>query len=385
MKVLIVHNEYGKRSGEEAVADRMEQIFRALGCEVAQMRMSTAGVRDSLAGKIRAFVSGVYCPSGVRSMRDAVVRFRPDVVNVHNLYPFISPAALRECRRVGAKVVMTVHNYRLLCPTGLFMRDGAPCELCLQRGDEWACVRNNCEGSWPKSVAYAARNAVARIRRHYLDCVDTFACITEFQRMKLIEGGIPAERTTLIPNAVDIGESRMTDVPDGGYVGYVGRLSREKGIDLILEAAHRNPEVPFRLAGSMADRDITAELLPPNVQLEGFLSGDALDRFYEEARFMVMASRWYEGFPMSILEAGAHGRCVVGPAHGGFVEVISQGEPEARIGELFTPGDAESLGDAVRRLWNDRMLCTELGRRARTTVEGRYSVEAVTGMWGKIL
>lgn len=400
MRVLLVHNEYGKRSGEEAVVELMEGVFRDIGCEVSQLRMSTAGVRDSLGGKVRAFVSGIYCPSGVRAMREALERFRPDVVNVHNLYPFISPAALRECRKAGVRVIMTVHNYRLACPTGLFMRDGGPCELCLERGDEWGCVRYNCEGSRLKSVAYAARNMVARLKRHYLDCVDIFACITEFQRRKLVEAGVPEERTLVIPNACGgIGangadkankanKANKADIADraslGRYVGYVGRLSAEKGIDLILEAARRNPDIPFRLAGAVADEALVADL-PANVELVGFVSGKALDDFYAGARFMVMASRWYEGFPMSILESGAHGRGVIGPRHGGFVEVISQGDDARRIGELFTPGDAGELSAAVRGLWDDPARCDLLGERAFVAVHERYSLEVVRDMWQRII
>lgn len=404
MRVLVVHNEYGKRSGEEAVVELMEGLFRDLGCEVDRLRMSTAGVRDSLGGKVRAFVSGIYCPSGVRAMREALRRFRPDVVNVHNLYPFISPAALRECRKAGVKVIMTVHNYRLACPTGLFMRDGGPCELCLERGDEWGCVRHNCEGSRLKSVAYAARNMVARVKRHYLDCVDLFACITEFQRGKLIEAGVPAERTLVIPNGILLdcwgngsngadktNKANGADKANGGgpassgrYVGYVGRLSAEKGIDLILEAARCNPDIPFRLAGAVAVEGLV-DNLPENVELVGFVSGKELDDFYAGARFMVMASRWYEGFPMSILESGAHGRGVIGPRHGGFVEVISQGDDSRRIGELFTPGDVGELSAAVRGLWDDPGLCDLLGARALAAVRERYSLGVVREMWRKAI
>ena len=143
MKILLVHNEYGKYSGEEAVVDKMAGIFSGLGHEVAQLRMSTAGLRDSATGKMRGFMAGIHSPGGVRAMREAIERERPDVVNVHNLYPFISPASLRECRKAGVPVVMTIHNFRLICPTGLFMRDGGPCELCLQKGHEWGCVRHN--------------------------------------------------------------------------------------------------------------------------------------------------------------------------------------------------------------------------------------------------
>lgn len=118
-------------------------------------------------------------------MREALRREKPDVVNVHNLYPFISPAALKECHKAGVPVVMTVHNFRLICPTGLFMRDGSPCELCLQRGNEWGCVRYNCEHSMMKSVGYAARNAVARLTGAYRRNVTRFACITDFQRRQI--------------------------------------------------------------------------------------------------------------------------------------------------------------------------------------------------------
>lgn len=145
MKILLVHNNYGKYSGEEAVVDKMAAMLQGLGHDVAQLRMSTEGLRDSARGKIKGFVAGIHSPAGVRAMREELMREKPDVVNVHNLYPFISPAALRECKRAGVPVVMTVHNFRLICPTGLFMRNGGPCEYCLQKGNELGCVKFNCE------------------------------------------------------------------------------------------------------------------------------------------------------------------------------------------------------------------------------------------------
>ena len=130
MKILIVHNNYGKYSGEEAVVDKMADMLMSHGHEVAFYRRTTEGVRESAVGKIKGFLSGIYSSSGVRGMRDALRRERPDIVSVHNLYPFISPAALFECKKAGVPIVMTIHNFRLICPTGLFMRDGLPCEVC---------------------------------------------------------------------------------------------------------------------------------------------------------------------------------------------------------------------------------------------------------------
>lgn len=395
MKILIVHNDYGKRSGEEAVVDKMAEIFSSLGHDVAQLRMSTAEARESFAGKIRVFTAGLHSPAGVRAMREALERERPDVVNVHNVYPFISPAALRECKRAGVPVVMTIHNFRLMCPTGLFMRDGKPCELCLQRGNEWGCVRYNCEHSWPKSVAYAARNALARRRRHFADCVDRFACITDFQRQKLIQAGFDPERVVVIPNSMELGSGhgaagsgqQAGDYGQGAmgdYVAYVGRLSAEKGIDMILEVARRNRDIRFRLAGAVADEALVADL-PENVELVGFLSGEELDEFYREARFMVMASKWYEGFPMAILEGAKHGKATVGPAHGGFVEILSLNGNEEDSKLLFSPGDVDSLEGRVRALWDAPEMAAALGEAMHEKLVSTYSTGVVTKQWEALL
>ena len=375
-----MHNEYGKYSGEEAVVDKMATMLTESGHKVAQLRMSTAGMRESLSGKIRGFLSGIYCPSGVKAMRRALERERPDVVNVHNLYPFISPAALRECKKARVPVVMTIHNFRLMCPTGLFMRDGRPCELCLQRGDEWSCVRYNCEQSMLKSVGYAARNAVARLRRHYLDCVDIFACITDFQRRKLIQAGFPAEKIVLIPNSVD---TIINVTPSlGDYVAYSGRLSYEKGVDLIIEAARRNPGIPFKLAGASRNPELIANL-PANVELVGYLSGKALDDFYANARFFVMASKWYEGFPMTILETAAYFKPMIAPDHGGFTEIIGHGDDA--IGILTTPSDIDSLAEAIQRLWNDQSLTKTLGQKANAKLKRQYSTPVISQQWNNLL
>lgn len=380
MKILLVHNNYGKYSGEEAVVDKMATMLQGLGHEVAQLRMSTEGLRDSAGGKIKGFVAGIYSPAGVRAMREALKREKPDVVNVHNLYPFISPAALRECKRAGVPVIMTVHNFRLICPTGLFMRDGGPCEYCLTKGNEWGCVKFNCENSLLKSVGYAARNAVARIKRHYIDCIDKFACITDFQRRKLIEAGFPAEKITVIPNSMDAEVAE--ELKTGDYVAFCGRLSREKGIDLIIEVARRHPEIPFKLAGAARDMDLI-ENLSENVELMGYLSGNDLQEFYNNARFFVMASRCYEGFAMAILEGAAYSKPMIAPDHGGFTEIIGTGDDA--IGLLFEPGNAEALEAAVIRLWNDETLTRSLGLKANEKLKARYSTDVIARQWESLI
>ena len=379
MKILLVHNDYAKYSGEEAVVDKMNSLFQKLGHEVCQLRMTTAGSRDNLKGKIKGFAAGIHSPKGIKAMKEILEKEKPDIVNVHNLYPFISPAALRECKKAGIPVIMTVHNYRLMCPTGLFMRKNKPCELCLQKGNEWGCIKYNCEKSILKSVGYAARNAVARSRKHYLECVDMFACLTDFQRRKLLEAGFPKEKLTVIPNSVTKKEKSSEDE---NYVAYAGRLSEEKGINLILEVAKRNPNINFKFAGSLNinDPELTNSLKElKNIQLLGHLSGEELEDFYRKASFFVMASLCYEGFPMAILEAGRYGKPFVAPNHGGFTEIIDG------IGILFKPGDADSLEEAVVSLWNDKEKIKDLGEKTYNKISTEYSENKVASDWNKLI
>ena len=367
MKVLIAHNAYGKYSGEEAVVDRIAAVLAAHGDEVCRYERTTAGVRESLRGKVRSFFAGIYSPDGVRGMREALEREQPDVVNVHNVFPFISPAALAECKKAGVPVIMTVHNFRLICPTGLFMRGGLPCEECLERHSEWGCLQHNCEGNWLKSLAYTLRSVYARRTRAFLDNVDIFSCITDFQRQKLIAAGIPEGKIAVNPNFLD-----ATTEPEykvGYYVAYCGRLSFEKGFDLLLEVARKHPEIPFKFAGAL--REDSIDEMPGNIALMGHISGQEYEDFVRNARFIVMPSRCYEGFPMAILEAAAQGKPTIGPDHGGFSEIIGKGGNA--IGRLFKPNDINDLEQQVVRLWNAPEDITRLGRAAYRKLTTEYS------------
>lgn len=378
MKILLVHNNYGKYSGEEAVVDKMAAMLTAHGHEVAFYRRTTEGVRESSVGKVAGFLSGIYSPSGVRGMREALRQERPDVVNVHNLYPFISPAALFECKKAGVPVVMTVHNFRLICPTGLFMRNGIPCETCLERGNEWSCVRYNCEHSRLKSLGYTLRNVYARWTGSYRKNVDAFACITDFQRQKLIAAGYDAQKIRVIPNTVDAPESYLPT--DGNYVAYIGRLSYEKGYDLLVEVARRNPAIQFRFAG--AKREQTDIEIPDNVQFMGYLQKEELANFIRQARFVVMPSRCYEGFPMAILEAACYGKPTIGPAHGGFTEIIGWGD--SAIGKLFEPNNLDDLEQQIVSLWYAPEEIARLGQMAFDKLQREYSSEVIYRKWNRL-
>ena len=375
MKILIVHNNYGKYSGEEAVVDKMATMLQSHKHTVCFYRLTTEGARDKISDKIKGFTAGIYSHTGVKGIKKILRKEKPDIINVHNLYPFISPAALFECKKAGIPVVMTVHNFRLICPTGLFMRNGKPCEQCLDRKNEWSCIKYNCEHSIFKSIGYTLRNVYARWTKAYLKNVDMFACITEFQKKKLIETGYDKNKITVIPNSIDAPCSYT--LTTGGYIAYIGRLSYEKGYDLLVEVARKHPEIKFRFAGAQREQKNTD--IPSNVEFAGYLQKDKLLEFIQKARFIVIPSRCYEGFPMAILEAACHGKPAIASNHGGFTEIIGQGENA--IGKLFEPGNTDDLDKQIAELWNNQTLTEELGEKAFKKLKKHYDSEVVYKQW----
>lgn len=375
MKFLLVHNNYGEYSGEEAVVDKMATMLQSHNHTVCFYRLTTEGVRDKISDKIKGFTAGIYSHSGVKGIKKILRKDKPDIINVHNLYPFISPAALFECKKAGIPVVMTVHNFRLICPTGLFMRNGKPCEQCLDRKNEWSCIKYNCEHFIFKSIGYTLRNVYARWTKAYLKNVDMFACITEFQKKKLIEAGYDKNKITVIPNSIDAPCSYTPTT--GGYIAYIGRLSYEKGYDLLIEVARKHSEIKFCFAGAQREKNNTA--IPKNVEFKGYLQKKELSKFIQESRFIVIPSRCYEGFPMAILEAACHGKPAIAPNHGGFTEIIGQGENA--IGKLFEPGNTDDLDKQIAELWNNQTLTEELGEKAFKKLKEHYDSEVVYKQW----
>lgn len=381
MKILVVHNDYGRYSGEEAVVDRQIADYRSAGFEVLALRLSSEGSRDKAIGKVHGFFAGIFSFRGRHLMRECLADFQPDIIHIHNLYPFISPAVLPLCKRTGVPVVMTVHNYRLICPTGLFLRNGKPCELCLEHGNEWSCIRHNCEKSILRSIGYALRGTVSRKTRAYLDNVDYFCCLTEFQRQKLISAGFEGAKVRVFPNCVE--HDDMPDAIDsqqnGGYVGYVGRLSYEKGFDMLVEVARRHPEIEFRFAGT--PREGVEDPGLSNVRLCGQLDQSSLSHFYADSLFITIPSRCYEGFPVVLLEASSRSRCCVVPRHGAFPDLITDDESGEVAGLLFNPLDVDSLERMVVSLWNNPAKAELLGAQAKKNYLKRFRKDTVTSRW----
>lgn len=368
MKVLRVHNRYGRISGEDITVDRISELLVRHGHDVKCFAQCSAEISGVL-GKASAFFGGIYSFRSRELMRRLVQHWQPDIVHVHNVFPLISPSVLGECRRAGVPVVMTVHNHRLVCPNGLQMVDGRVCERCLG-GREYWCVVRNCEGSVCKSLGYALRTYTARRFRLFQSNVTMYAPLTEFHRSRLISQGVPSERIAVIPNMVP-SVPEATPSTSGEYVAYIGRVSREKGIESLLAAAATIPDIPFKIAGAhhrMADSIRSA---PCNVHFLGHLGQSALDGFYAGCRVVVLPSICYETFGLPLAEAGVRGRAVICSRIAGLGEIVEDGV----TGVLFEPGNADELSKKIRYLWDRPALCKRMGQAGRKKVLREYSPE----------
>lgn len=371
MRILLVHNAYAKPSGEEQAVQSIADLLESQGHHVAWLTRCSAEVTGSLPRKVAATFGGIYNPLARAEISRLLDSTPIDIVQIQNLFPQISPAIIRPCRERGIPVVMRCPNYRLFCPQGLFLSGGEVCERCAG-GREWNCVLRNCTGSRPKSVAYALRNAAIRLSRTILGQVSAFMVLSGFQRRKFIEYGIEPERLAVIPNfSAVVGEAG--EWSPGGTVGFVGRISREKGLSQLIEAARAMPDIPFAVAGGWDGMPEIRESAPANVAFHGFLGGAALDEFYRRARLIVCPSIWYEGFPNVVARAMAAGKPVVACRIGAMPEIVVDHE----TGLLFEPGDIGSLVGHIRRIYHDESVCRAMGRAGRLRVEREYSPDAV--------
>lgn len=186
----------------------------------------------------------------------------------------------------------------------------------------------------------------------------------------MIDEGFPAERISVVPNMCRPDGVQLSDDP-GGYVGYTGRVSPEKGIMVLAESARRLRTVQFKVAGTHESASRLVQEAPDNLEFSGFLQQEQLYQFYASSRIIVLCSVCFEGFPMMVLEAMVHGKPVICSRIGGLPEIVDDGV----TGLLFEPGNADDLADKIRYLWARPDACRQMGKAGRQKALREYSPE----------
>ncbi|GMW01030.1 MAG: glycosyl transferase [Candidatus Hydrogenedentota bacterium] len=365
MRVLQIHNYYRFRGGEDNMFEHVCGMLRDHGHDVLTFERRSDSIEGAV-GKVRASLSGIYSPASKAAVVELIHRERPQLAHVHNLYPLISPSAMAACRSAGIPVVMRCPNYRLVCPTGIHLREGKPCDLC-NGGREYWCAITNCRGNWVESAAMAARSAIVRWSRLILDTVAMFVPPSECVKQRLMAAGIPLERIRVVPNTVPLPDA-AADASRGTYIGLAARLSEEKGVNTLIEAARLLPGIPFKIAGEGPLLEPLRKSAPANVEFLGQIGKQELAQFYARSRVCVVPSVWMEAFGLVAAEAMAHGIPVIATRMGALPEIVD----DARTGYLFNPGDAGALARHIETLWESPGQCRAMGMEGREKVRREY-------------
>jgi glycosyltransferase involved in cell wall biosynthesis len=376
VKILVAHNSYQRAGGEDTACASEIGLLRQAGHQVTEYLRHNDEIQEySLMEKASLSWRTSWSQRSNRELGDILARESPDVVHFHNTFPLISPSAYYTCQAAGVPVVQTLHNYRLLCPSGNLFRDGHVCEECVSHSPLRSIVHGCYHDSRLASAAVAGMLTVHRLLNTWAEQVDLFLVCTEFARRKFIDKGFDEARIRVKPNflAPDPG----TRLGRGKTALYVGRLSQEKGPQLLPVAWSKLVEaIPLEIVGegplhTSLEADC-ARFGLRRVHFSGWLCAPQAIARLHAARFLVVPSICYEGFPMVIAEAYACGVPVIATGHGGLAEIVRDG----CTGLHFAPGNADDLAAKVAWAWRHPLEMEMMGWSARMEFAKKYNASA---------
>jgi glycosyltransferase involved in cell wall biosynthesis len=375
MKIALVHNTYQQCGGEDVVVTAESTLLERNGHKVIRYSRSNEEIQ-ALSGPEQLFLvkNIIHSEKSKQDLYALLRAEKPEVVHVHNTFMMISPSVYEACRDAGIPVVQTLHNYRLLCPGWSLSRNGKVCEECIDDG-LWRSVWHGCyRDSRLMSAAVALMLQVHRTKGTWEHAVNGYVALTNFAREKFIQGGLPASTLHVKPNFVESDPGERSSA--GRTMLFIGRLSVEKGIDVLLKAwqqlAHSIPLVvvgdgPLRPA---LEAEVAAKSLS-NITFAGWRSRAEIFAALKNASIVIVPSVCYEGFPMALVEAFACGTPVLGSNLGGVREIVKDGHN----GLHFQTGDAGDLASKVEWAWSQPAALAAMGRAARQDFKQLYTAE----------
>jgi glycosyltransferase involved in cell wall biosynthesis len=336
--------------------------------------------RLDLGRRLAAGFSFIRSKEAGRKMAALIAAHRPDIAHLHNIYHQITPAVIPVLKRAGIPIIMTLHDYKLICPNYSFFAHGAFCERCLGGRFHQAAV-TRCHGG------LLGRSLLLTIEAYWQEWtgvynqIDLFLAPSRYIRDKFIQAGFQAERIRYLRPYVAAEEQLggggpqppLDGLPDD-YILYFGRLSGEKGIGTLLSALTHVPEVPLVVvgdgpeAGALKRRAAAGDL---QVTFLGHIRRPGLDDVIGRARLVVLPAVWPENAPFTVLEAALHGVPVVVSDMGGLPEQV-----EFLGGDVFRSGDSAALADRIRESWSNPEESRRIGAGSARAVKDYFSKEA---------
>jgi glycosyltransferase involved in cell wall biosynthesis len=374
MKVAVIHNRYRQPGGEDHVYEAESALLESRGHEV--VRYCDHNDRITTAGTVTTALATTWNPASYRALRNLFRRERPQVAHFHNTFPLISPSGYWAARAEGVPVVQTLHNYRLLCPMAQLMRDGKVCEACVGRSVAWpgvvhACYRGSRGATAAVAMMLGVHGAIGTWRR----MVDVWVALTDFARTKYVQAGVPEGRIVVKANFVDDPGAGVGTGNGPVYALFVGRLSREKGIEALIAAweklGTKSPALWIVGDGPMAPVVSDAAARSPNIRWLGHQPRDGIFSLMKRALFLVFPSLWYEGLPLVVVESYATGLPVVASDLGAMRSLVEQGVTGFRV----PPGDSGALAERAEWFVTHPEDVARMRDRARETYVERFTPE----------
>jgi glycosyltransferase involved in cell wall biosynthesis len=371
MRILLIHNYYQHSGGEDQVFQAEFELLVANGHQVWPYTLHNQQIEQM--SSLGLLSKTLWNQQVYRELRALIRQAKIQIAHFHNPFPLVSPAAYYACKAQGIPVVQTCHNYRLLCPNAMLLRNGQVCEACVGKLVPLAAVRHKCyRNQRAASAGVAALITGHRLMQTWTRQVDTYIALTKFARQKLIEGGLPAAKVVVKPNFVNPDPGRGDGA--GGYALFVGRLSEEKGIDLLLAAwKSLGTQIPLKLVGDgpLAEQVAAAVHSTPGLTWVGRKSMQDVYALMKAAAFLVFPSRWYEGLPRTIIESFAVGTPVIAANLGAMASLIRPGE----TGLHFQSGNGADLIAKVRWAADHPEIVQQWRQNARRDYEQHYTAE----------
>ena len=370
MNVLVVHNRYREPGGEDRVVELETALLERFGHKVVRFIVDNGRI-DAM-GPVAAAPRTFWNHAAYREVRRLVAAERIDLLHVHNTLPLASPAVYYAASAERIPVVQTLHNYRLFCPSAQCVRDGRPCTKCMGRPFAWPSIRHACyRGSRAASGTVAAMLMVHRLAGTWHRKVDVYIAPTNFARGLFLDAGLPAERIVVKPHFVDPDPGRGSG--RGGYGLYVGRLSEEKGVHILLAAWSRlGGRIPLVIVGDGPLAPLVEASRVPGLTWRGRQDRGEVQRLTGDAAFLVFPSVTYETFGQVIAEAYAAGTPVIAADGGAAAELVDH----QRTGLLARRGDPDDLAAQVERLLSRPDLLAPMRDAARAEYEARFTASA---------
>jgi glycosyltransferase involved in cell wall biosynthesis len=373
MKILLIHNKYKLSGGEDSMFDAEKNILESYNHSVRTLFFDNKEI-DSIKKMVKLSYQLIYNKKSEEIVNHAIEDFRPDIIHVHNLFYMASPSILFAAYKNGIPVVITLHNYRLICSGSLLMRDSQPCELCINKIFPLSGVRYGChQGSKIKTAQLTLATGIHKLMKTWTNKVSMYIASTEFARYKFINSSLnllPEKILVKSNSVVDLDISNFEDRED--YFLFVGRLSKEKGIEILLKAFEKR-NIIIEIVGDGPFRDLTEIISTtnPNIKYWGYIDRPAMISKLKKCKALIVPSVCYESLPTAILEAFSTGTPVIISDIGNLNEIVS----DNYNGMHFKNNDSADLYKVVEKFDKNNLQYKELYLNARKTYLEKYTPE----------